>query len=78
MVNHNGTYLNELTHRINVIKYLMNSYNFVVQFIITCGAWKECITIGDEEIEDTHDLKVIYLTISRRRLGDYKLIFTEP
>jgi hypothetical protein len=44
-----------------VVENLMHSDHFIVQFIVTSRRGKECISIGDEQIENVDHLFKLYL-----------------
>jgi len=45
-----------LTHRVKIIKDLVNSDNFVVKFIVRRGRRKKRISVGDEKVENVYNL----------------------
>jgi hypothetical protein len=57
-----------------VIENLMHSDHFIVQFIVTCRRGKECVSIGDEQIENVdHLLQNIFNEIPLRRSANSNL-----
>ena len=46
-----------LTHRKEVIKYLVCAYDFIVQLVIARRVGEEHVAIRDENVEDVNDLR---------------------
>lgn len=45
-----------LTHRIKVVKILMHPNDFIIQLIIAAGSGEEGVSVGDEHVEQVHNL----------------------
>lgn len=45
-----------LTHRIKVVKILMHPNDFIIQLIIAAGSGEEGVPVGDEHVEQVHNL----------------------
>ena len=45
------------THWVEVVKNLMHTYQFIIQFIVAAWWRKECVSIRDEQVENIYNLK---------------------
>lgn len=45
------------THTVEVVKDLVHSDNFVIQFVVAVGCGQECVSVGYEHVEQVYHLE---------------------